>query len=156
MCIRDRADWIVRFWLLLNCLSHVYYLRDIHNNAGNLYLAYGSHAKDSSNNAKKDVFMELDDEIDQIWAEAVVLYRSKEKLYLSHEAEKIAKNEQSLHSESDERKGIIEAYLDRQFPDNWDSMDLYQRRDFLVDELNPKGTTPRDDVCCLVYTSRCV
>ena len=23
------------------------YLRDIHNNAGNLYLAYGSHAKDS-------------------------------------------------------------------------------------------------------------
>lgn len=43
------------------------------------------------NNAKKDVFMELDDEIDQIWAEAVVLYKSKEKLYLSHEAEKIAK-----------------------------------------------------------------
>ena len=40
------------------------------------------------NNAKKDVFMELDDEIDQIWAEAVVLYKSKEKLYLSHEAEK--------------------------------------------------------------------
>ena len=34
-------------WLLWNCLSHVYYLRDIHNNAGNLYLAYGSHAKDS-------------------------------------------------------------------------------------------------------------
>ena len=69
------------------------------------------------NNAKKDVFMELDDEIDQIWAEAVVLYKSKEKLYLSHEAEKIAKSEQSSHSESDERKGIIEAYLERQLPE---------------------------------------
>lgn len=108
------------------------------------------------NNAKKDVFMELDDEIDQIWAEAVVLYKSKEKLYLSHEAEKIAKNEQSSHSESDERKGIIEAYLERQLPDNWDSMDLYQRRDFLVDELNPKGTTPRDYVCVAEIWCECL
>lgn len=95
--------------------------------------------------------MELDDEIDQIWAEAVVLYKSKEKLYLSHEAEKIAKNEQSSHSESDERKGIIEAYLERKLPDNWDSMDLYQRRDFLVDELNPKGTTPETTCVLLRY-----
>lgn len=108
------------------------------------------------NNAKKDVFMELDDEIDQIWAEAVVLYKSKEKLYLSHEAEKIAKNEQSSHSESDERKGIIEAYLERQLPDNWDSMDLYQRRDFLVDELNPKGTTLRDCVCVAEIWCECL
>ena len=108
------------------------------------------------NNAKKDVFMELDDEIDQIWAEAVVLYKSKEKLYLSHEAEQIAKNEQSSHSESDERKGIVEAYLDRKLPDNWDSMDLYQRRDFLVDELNPKGTTPRDYVCVAEIWCECL
>lgn len=108
------------------------------------------------NNAKKDVFMELDDEIDQIWAEAVVLYKSKEKLYLSHEAEKIAKNEQSSHSESDERKGIIEAYLERKLPDNWDSMDLYQRRDFLADELNPKGTTPRDYVCVAEIWCECL
>ena len=108
------------------------------------------------NNAKKDVFMELDDEIDQILAEAVVLYKSKEKLYLSHEAEKIAKSEQSSHSESDERKGIIDAYLERQLPDNWDSMDLYQRRDFLVDELNPKGTTPRDYVCVAEIWCECL
>lgn len=70
--------------------------------------------------------------------------------------QKNSQNEQSSHSESDERKGIIEAYLERQLPDNWDSMDLYQRRDFLVDELNPKGTTPRDYVCVAEIWCECL
>lgn len=73
--------------------------------------------------------------IDQIWAEAVYLYRHKEKLYLSPEAEKIASIEQKKHCEYDERRGIIEAYLNIDLPVNWDSMDLFERRMYFD---NPK------------------
>jgi hypothetical protein len=46
--------------------------------------------------------------------------QNKETLYLSLEAEKIAKNEQQT-PESDERTGMIENYLESKLPDNWDA-----------------------------------
>jgi putative DNA primase/helicase len=85
--------------------------------------------------------------IDQIWAEAVYLYRKGEALYLSREAEKIATVQQKLHSETDERRGLIEAYLNRSLPEDWDTMDLYERRAFVEDPLSEKGSIDRVYVC---------
>jgi predicted P-loop ATPase len=97
----------------------------------------------------KDVFAELtEDEVGQIWAEAVELYRCGEKLYLSPELEAEAQRVQAEHSEQDERVGMIEKYLDTLLPDNWEEMDTYARRAWLAgDELQPVGTVQRERVC---------
>ncbi len=39
----------------------------------------------------KDVWVDLDGEVNQIWAEAMTLFKKGETLYLSDEAERIAK-----------------------------------------------------------------
>lgn len=89
-----------------------------------------------------------DHEIDQIWAEAVMLYKSGEELYLSKELEEIANAIQGAHIEHDERAGLVENYLNTLLPENWDAMDIYQRRSFLQgDDLNAAGVNLRDKVC---------
>jgi putative DNA primase/helicase len=97
---------------------------------------------------KQSVFEELDQIVDQIWAEAVYLYNKGEKLILSNEAEFIAKGEQLKHSKVDDRTGVIEHFLDIKLPENWDERDIYQRRLFLDnDKLSGEGTIKRDVVC---------
>ena len=107
---------------------------------------------------KKSIFDDLDADVDQIWAEAVSLYRSREALILSEEAEMIAKNEQHLHSETDERVGLLDMYLNKPLPKDWDSLDIYQRRSFLndPDELTPKGAHERDFVCIAEIWAECL
>lgn len=108
--------------------------------------------------ATKDVFNMPAREINQIWAEAVLLYKSGEKLFLSAEAEAIARKEQDRHSESDERQGLVEAYLDTAIPSNWGKMNIYQRRAFLAndDDLQPKGTTYREYICVAEVWCECL
>ena len=96
------------------------------------------------------------EEINQIWAEAYQLYLAKEPLYVSPEEEVIAKIEQHKHSEVDERRGIIEEYLNTKFPENWDSMDLYDRRRWLEDPLAKKGTVQKDFVCIAEIWCECL
>lgn len=99
---------------------------------------------------KKSVVNDLtDDIVDQLWAEAYELYLSGEMLYLVGEEDKIAKIEQHKHSEIDERKGIIEEYLDRLYPDNWESMDLYDRRSWLNDPLSKSNCSYKKDFVCI-------
>lgn len=106
-------------------------------------------------NVKKDVFKDLDPEVDQIWAEAYDLFKKKESLFLSKEAETIARSEQINHSEMDERKGIIEQYLDRKLHANWEKMDLFERKDFLSDPL-AGGNQIKDYVCMAEIWCECL
>lgn len=105
--------------------------------------------------ATKDVFNIPQREIDQIWAEAVQLYKSGEKLFLSPEAEKLAVKEQKRHSESDERIGLVEKYLDKRTPKDWGEYDLFKRRDFLHNP-NSEGTVLRDFVCAAEVWGECL
>jgi predicted P-loop ATPase len=101
-------------------------------------------------NPKKDLFTELTKtEVDQIWAEAVVLYEQGEPLYLPKELEAIAMEVQEQHSERDDRAGIIERYLEKLLPDGWEERDMYKRREYYQtdDELEPIGKHQRDRVC---------
>ena len=48
--------------------------------------------------------------------------------------------------EVDERQGMVEEYLDTLLPDNWDSMDIFARRNFLSEKDAPtsvRGTVRR-------------
>jgi putative DNA primase/helicase len=103
----------------------------------------------------KNVWIDLADEVDQIWAEAVALFKGGESLILSYEAEVIAKKEQVKHSETDERKGLIELFLDRKLPKNWDDKDLSERR-VLLDDFEVTGTVEREYVCIAEIWCECL
>lgn len=95
-------------------------------------------------------------EVDQIWAEAYSLYKAGEPLYMTGEEDTIAKIEQHKHSEADERRGIIEEYLNKKYPDNWNDMDLYDRKRWLEDPLSQNGTAQKDFVCIAEIWCECL
>lgn len=97
--------------------------------------------------------------VDQIWAEAIHLYNEDEELFLKGaEAEEAYKMQQEA-MESDDREGIVQDYLDRLLPDNWASMDIYQRRAFLgggeFETVGVKGTVMRERVCIMEIWVEC-
>lgn len=105
----------------------------------------------------KNTFKDLlESEVDQVWAEAVQLYKAKEKLFLSQEAEDIAFGKRIEHSENDERRGIIENYLDKLLPKDWEDKDLFDRRDYLNEPLAPRGILERDYVCIAEIWCECL
>jgi hypothetical protein len=83
--------------------------------------------------ACKDVWGQLEQERDQIWAEALHRFREGERLYLPHELEKAAQQRQEDHNEvtADERTGIIEAFIRREIPENWEQLGVRQRREWI-------------------------
>lgn len=108
------------------------------------------------NNPELKEFLTDRGEIDQVWAEAVHLYRKGEPLYLSKEAEALAEIEQKSHSETDERMGLIEKFLNTKLPESWDDKDIYERRSFFEDELSENGTIERQYVCVAEIWCECL
>lgn len=106
--------------------------------------------------AVKSVFSDLDDEVDQMWAEAYELYKSGRPLFMSKEAEMLARIEQDKHSETDERRGIILRFLDTKLPENWDNMDIYDRREYLQNPLSQEGKYIRQHVCIAEIWCECL
>lgn len=100
----------------------------------------------------KNIFKDLPIERDQIWAEAMVLYRSGEKLYLEGQELEEAVRQQEEHSEESTKTGLILEYLDRLLPDDWYSLDMYERRHYIHqgDDFDTvEATMRRDKVCVL-------
>jgi putative DNA primase/helicase len=84
----------------------------------------------------KSVFKDLiKNEVDQIWAEAVTLYKQKEPLFLPREIEDIASSVQKEFTEKDDRTGAIERYLNTLVPENWEELNIYDRRSFLQGDI---------------------
>lgn len=94
-------------------------------------------------------FSFTDEERDQIWAEAKVLWEEGEKLWLEGDLLKAAEEAARDAMELDDRQGMVEEYLETLLPENWDSMDLYQRKNWLADRndpTQPRGTVRRNRV----------
>ena len=80
--------------------------------------------------AKKSWQLTADD-VAQIWAEALYLYKQGENLFLEGREAVIAEQQQKQAMETDERQGLVENYLNTLLPDNWDAMSLFERKNFL-------------------------
>lgn len=105
------------------------------------------------NERKKNMWEELTQhEIDQIWAEAVDAWNNKENLFLDTELENEARLVQEAHTEESEKFGLILEYLERKLPENWDDMDIPQRRQYLHGTEfgeSQEGTVDRTRVCAM-------
>lgn len=114
------------------------FLRDITGNRRFWPVNVAKHVKDITQ-----------DDIDQIWAEALT-YAEDEALYLTFEQEEEAERQQREAVEHDPREGKVRDYLDTLLPDNWSSLSVWERRDWLEDpsvqKRNP-GVAVRTEVC---------
>ena len=70
--------------------------------------------------ATKNLFEELtEEEIGQVWAEAVVRWQMGESLILSKEMEEEAEKRRRARTERDSLQGMIEQFVDRKIPADW-------------------------------------
>ena len=95
----------------------------------------------------------------QIWAETLVYVKQGEKLYLSADLEALSKAEQREAMESDEREGLVRLYLDTLLPEDWDGMDIFERRNFLTGsdfgDTQKHGTVKRTQVSNMEIWCEC-
>lgn len=100
----------------------------------------------------KSVFRDLSDEVEQIWAEALVYWRTGETLYLDDaETAELAKAAQEEHAVHSAKEGIIRDFLEREVPEDWEKRDLRLRMSYWANSFNTDGqpTKKRDRVCAL-------
>jgi predicted P-loop ATPase len=112
----------------------------------------------SGNSVKKSWQITIE-EVQQIWAEAIYLYEQGEKLYLEGDDVILASGEQADAMETDEREGLVRTYLDILLPEDWDTMSLYERRNFLGGSEfgggTRVGTVKRNLVCNMEIWCEC-
>ena len=74
----------------------------------------------------------LEEEVDQLWAEAVVRYRAGESLWMdTDELQDMAAEAAELYTVDDELVGYILDYLDKPLPENWEDLTVEDRRDYI-------------------------
>lgn len=91
-------------------------------------------------------------EIDQLWAEALQVWRDGEPLYLEATLEAEAQRRQDMHTEDNPKTGMVQEYLDKLLPENWAEMDLVARRNYIhAREFGeqPEGSQKRTRVCIM-------
>lgn len=110
-------------------------------------------------NGSKKIWDITNDEVLQIWAEAKHYYKAGETLYLNMNLAEMAEKEQRAAMETDEREGMIREYLDTPLPENWDDMNIYERRSYIhgdeFERAGKKGTVKRQRVCIAEIWCEC-
>ncbi len=100
--------------------------------------------------ASKSVWRDLEQERDQLWAEAVVRYRAGEALYLTGDAAAAATAQQESHREVSAREGLILDFLERPVPRDWAHWPLDRRRVFWSGNVSGDiELAPRERICAL-------
>ncbi|WP_373599208.1 VapE domain-containing protein [Paraclostridium bifermentans] len=102
---------------------------------------------------RKSMFKDLDEnEIKQIWAEAVEIYKGGEKLILEGKILKTAVENQEMHLDISPKEGMIREYLKVLLPPSWDDMDISARRRYISGgdfSDFEKGTEKRTRICAM-------
>lgn len=110
------------------------------------------------NTPTKSVFNDFPQEVQQIWAEALVAWRLGERLYLTGNALRIAETAQEEHSEQNSKEGIIREFLERDVLPDWEKRSIAQRKmywqiDFQNDSIQK---VPRCKVCAAEIWCECL
>lgn len=104
------------------------------------------------NKPRKNMWESLDkNEVDQIWAEAKVIYDNNENLILEDDLSMEARKKQEQHMEANNKEGMIIEYLNMLLPEGWNDMDIGARRRFISgsDFSDMVGVKKRERVCSM-------
>lgn len=108
--------------------------------------------------AEKSVWQQLPLEVDQVWAEAYVYWRAGEELFLTKDIEAQAKMAQDEHMETTGKEGLVQKFLEKPVPEDWDRLGIPERRMYMSGNMNlPEGTVlrRRDKVCAMEVWVEC-
>lgn len=98
--------------------------------------------------ARLSVWEDLPENLDQLWAEAVVRWRWGEPLYITGALEDVARAQQEGHRETDFTEGMILEWLDKEVPEDWQSWSIDRRKAFWNGQVaGDVVLVPRDRVC---------
>ena len=94
-----------------------------------------------------DLFKAIPAERDQIWAEAVNIWKNGEPLYLGQELEAEARQRQKDYNgdNNEELAGVLGEYLERLLPADWYTWDLKRRQAFIQNPDPLAGESMRRD-----------
>lgn len=107
--------------------------------------------------ATKSIFRDLHEEVPQIWAEALMVWRLGEPLYLTGDALKIAETSQEEHSEQSSKEGIIREFIERGVLPDWSKKTIIQRKMFWQADFQKENvqTVPREKICAAEIWCEC-
>ncbi|KYG92368.1 virulence-associated protein E [[Bacillus] sp. KCTC 13219] len=106
-----------------------------------------------------DFAINLDMEVDQLWAEAVMYWRLGEPLILRGDVEIEAKRQQELHSEQDPRESMIREFVERKVPIDWAKKDVSARKIYWSGEFGKNDgleLVERDRICAAEIWTECL
>lgn len=103
-------------------------------------------------------FILLNDEVDQLWAEAVTRWRLGEALILTGDLEAEAKRQQEIHAEHDPRESLICEFVERKVPKDWLKRDIGSRRLYWSSEFGKPSIDleDRDRICAAEIWVECL
>jgi hypothetical protein len=106
----------------------------------------------------KDVWRDLPEEVDQIWAEAYLRWQLGETLFLAGKVKDISEAEQEAHRESNAKEGIIREFVSRRVPIDWDKRTINERKLYWSSEFgrDKVETVERDRICAAEVWSECL
>lgn len=110
------------------------------------------------NPPRKSIWYDLEHEVDQIWAEAKVYWMLGEPLYLSKEIEEMAREQQAAHLELSGREGLIQDFLEKKIPENWDTYTQLQHKMYWSNPSSLQGVgdlITREKVCAMEIWVEC-
>lgn len=112
------------------------------------------------NAPNKNIWNDLERERDQIFAEAVQIYKSgKEETYLSKAQDIEAKKIQKAHTESNSKEGLIVEYLDTLIPNDWENWSISDKRMWYQSpetyDIDETRLIKRDKVCAIEVWCEC-
>ena len=81
---------------------------------------------------KYSVWEDMPKHIDQLWAEAVVMYVQDTPLHLSKAEEALAEKVRENHAVKSPLEGIIRDFVELEVPTGWDGLDIRARKLFLA------------------------
>ena len=96
-----------------------------------------------------------DEDRDQIWAEALHLYKKGESLALNQEENALAFEHQSIHTETDDVLGLIEEFIKIPITEDWYDKSPNERKHYIAnamdseDDIEELGKVKRDKICVL-------
>ena len=102
------------------------FLSDITGNRRFLPIACGA------GKPKLNVWEDLPRLVDQLWAEAAVMYRQGAPLHLSAAEEKTAERVREQHAVKSPLEGIIKDFVELEVPSGWEGMDIKTRKLYLA------------------------
>ena len=111
------------------------------------------------NKPTKNIWHDLPNEVDQIWAEAYFYWQMGESLLLSAEAENLAKTAQKEHKSEDELEGVILEFLEKKISEDWYTRDAKERKNIMLGNYTlPEEikTVQRDRICPLEIWTECL